>query len=106
MAEGNTFEQVIKERDRAQRESKRWSGTLLEYLEQIKSDPLMTKLAHARIYDLITATGARSIHDTDDPRKAVVQRRSQSRFTISLLTSSSGSSGRLRISCGISIRLR
>src|SRR3984885_11376079 len=67
MAEGNTFEQVIK-RDRAQRESKRWSGTLLEYLEQVKSDPLMTKLAHARIYDLITATGARSIHDTDDPR--------------------------------------
>jgi serine protein kinase len=67
MAEGNTFEQVIK-RDRAERESKRWTGTLLEYLEQVKSDPLMTKLAHARIYDLITATGTRSIHDTDDPR--------------------------------------
>jgi serine protein kinase len=67
MAEVSTFEQVIK-RDRAERESKRWSGTLLAYLEQIKSDPLMTKLAHARIYDLITATGTRSIHDTDDPR--------------------------------------
>jgi serine protein kinase len=67
MAEVSTFDQVIK-RDRAERESKRWSGTLLAYLEQIKSDPLMTKLAHARIYDLITATGTRSIHDTDDPR--------------------------------------
>ena len=67
MAELNTFEQVIK-RDRAQRESKQWRGTLLEYLEQVKADPLMTKLAHARIYDLITASGTRSIHDTDDPR--------------------------------------
>jgi len=67
MAELNAFEQVIK-RDRAERESKQWRGTLLEYLEQVKADPLMTKLAHARIYDLITATGTRSIHDTDDPR--------------------------------------
>src|SRR5271167_2139766 len=67
MAETSSFEQVIK-RDRAARESKQWRGTLLEYLEQVKADPLMTKLAHARIYDLITATGTRSIHDTDDPR--------------------------------------
>src|ERR1700733_7455627 len=67
MAEGNTFEQVIK-RDRAERESKQWTGNLLEYLERLKSDPFTTKLAHARIYDLITATGTPSIHDTDDPR--------------------------------------
>jgi serine protein kinase len=67
MAEVNAFEQVIK-RDRAERESKQWSGTLLEYLERIKSDPFTTKLAHARIYDLINATGTRPIHDTDDPR--------------------------------------
>ncbi len=67
MAELNNFEQLIKS-DRAARESKQWRGTLLEYLELVKTDPLMTKLSHARIYDMITAQGTRSIHETDDPR--------------------------------------
>src|ERR1700680_342131 len=67
MAETSSFEQVIK-RDRAARESKQWRGTLLEYLEIVKSNPLMTKLSHARIYDMIIIQGTRNIHDTDDPR--------------------------------------
>jgi serine protein kinase len=67
MAEANTFEQVIK-RDRAERESKQWRGTLLEYLELVKTDPLITKMSHARIYDMIISTGQRNIHDTDDSR--------------------------------------
>jgi serine protein kinase len=67
MAEVNTFEQVIKA-DRAARESKQWRGTLLDYLELVKGDPTVTKMSHARIYDMIIATGLRSIHETDDPR--------------------------------------
>jgi len=67
MADLNHFERVIKE-DRAARESKQWRGTLLEYLELVKSDPIMTKLAHARIYDLIISLGLHPLHDTDDPR--------------------------------------
>jgi len=67
MAETSNFEQVIK-RDRAARESKQWRGTLLEYLEIVKANPLMTKLSHARIYDMIITQGTRNIHDTDDPR--------------------------------------
>ena len=67
MADLNTFERVIKE-DRAARESKQWRGTLLEYLELVKADPMMTKLAHARIYDLIISLGARALSDTDDSR--------------------------------------
>lgn len=67
MADLNHFERVIKE-DRAARESKQWRGTLLEYLELVKSDPVMTKLAHARIYDLIISLGLHPLHDTDDPR--------------------------------------
>src|SRR5271154_6081350 len=67
MADLNNFERVIKE-DRAARESKQWRGTLLEYLEIVKSNPLMTKLSHARIYDMIITQGTRNIHDTDDPR--------------------------------------
>ena len=64
---GNAFERVIKT-DRAARESKQWRGALLEYLERVKSDPLATKLSHARIYDLIISSGMRDIHDSDDPR--------------------------------------
>ncbi|MBV8360769.1 MAG: serine protein kinase [Deltaproteobacteria bacterium] len=67
MAEVNTFEQVIKA-DRAAREAKQWRGTLLDYLELVKGDPAISKMSHARIYDMIIATGLRSIHDTDDPR--------------------------------------
>jgi serine protein kinase len=67
MAETLTFEQVIK-RDRAERESKQWRGTLLDYLEMVRSDPTVAKMAHARIYDMIMVTGTRNIHESDDPR--------------------------------------
>ena len=66
MADSN-FEQVIK-KDRAARESTRWKGTLLEYLEVVKKDPVVTKLSHARIYDMIITVGIRNLQDTDDPR--------------------------------------
>src|SRR6516162_8787217 len=67
MTDGNPFERVIRE-DRAARESKQWRGTFLEYLEKVKADPTLTKLAHARIYDLIMSVGIRDIHATDDAR--------------------------------------
>jgi serine protein kinase len=66
MADSN-FEQVIK-KDRAARESTRWKGTLLDYLEVVKKDPIVTKLSHARIYDMIISVGIRNLQDTDDPR--------------------------------------
>ncbi|HKD67717.1 MAG TPA: hypothetical protein VKB84_12805 [Candidatus Binataceae bacterium] len=67
MVDVNAFERVIKE-DRAMRASKQWRGTLLDYLDRVKSDPLGTKLAHARIYDLIITTGLHDIQESDDPR--------------------------------------
>jgi serine protein kinase len=67
MAESSKFEQVIK-RDRAARESKVWRGALLDYLELVKSDPMITKMSHARIYDMIISMGTRTITDTDDQR--------------------------------------
>jgi serine protein kinase len=66
MADSN-FEQVIK-KDRAARESTRWKGTLLEYLDVVKADPIITKLSHARIYDMIMSVGMRNLQETDDPR--------------------------------------
>ena len=67
MAETLTFEQVIK-RDRAERESKQWRGTLLDYLEVVRADPTVAKMSHARIYDMMMSPGMHSIQDTDDPR--------------------------------------
>src|SRR5215510_3898774 len=61
------FEKLIKD-DRASRESKAWRGTLLDYLEQVKDDPTLTKLAHSRFYDMITASGMYSITESDDSR--------------------------------------
>jgi serine protein kinase len=67
MAENNHFERVIKQ-DRAAREAEKWSGNLLAYLELVKADPTITKLSHARIYDMIMSSGAKSIQESDDPR--------------------------------------
>src|SRR5215813_1172695 len=61
-----SFEQLIKE-DRATRDSKKWRGSLLEYLELVRADPSITKLAHARVYGMITRSGSREILETDEP---------------------------------------
>ena len=63
----NTFEKLIRD-DRANRESKAWRGTLIDYLEQVKEDPTLTKLAHGRFYDMITAQGMYDITESDDSR--------------------------------------
>jgi serine protein kinase len=65
--ERSTFAQLIQD-DRASRESKEWRGTLLDYLEKVKEDPTITKLAHSRFYDMITAAGMYNIIEADDPR--------------------------------------
>jgi len=61
------FEKLIKN-DRANRESKAWRGTLIDYLEKVKEDPGMTRLAHSRIYDMIVSHGMSDITESDDPR--------------------------------------
>jgi serine protein kinase len=63
----NEFEKLIKD-DRANRESKAWRGTLIDYLEKVKEDPGMTRLAHSRIYDMIVSHGMSDITESDDPR--------------------------------------
>ena len=63
----SVFEKLIKD-DRAVREQKAWRGTFLEYLERVREDPTLPKLAHSRIYDIIIKMGTVDVHDTDDPR--------------------------------------
>src|SRR5436309_14555436 len=62
-----SFEQLIKE-DRAARESKVWRGPFLEYLDVVREDPSMPKLAHARIFDNIMRIGTQDIQESDDSR--------------------------------------
>src|ERR1051326_4014224 len=62
-----SFEQLIKE-DRAARESKSWRGPFLEYLDLVRDDPSVPKLAHARIFDNIMRVGTQDIQESDDAR--------------------------------------
>src|SRR5262249_48502659 len=62
-----SFEQIIKG-DRAARESKHWRGTFLEYLELVRADSTVPKLAHARNYEMIMRAGTHDLLDSDDPR--------------------------------------
>ncbi|MBI2987317.1 MAG: serine protein kinase [Deltaproteobacteria bacterium] len=57
---------ILKDRDLHQ--AKSWRGSLLGYLEKVKEDSSLAKLAHARVYDIILKAGVREIQETDDPR--------------------------------------
>lgn len=65
MASKDTFARIIQE-DRAAHESKTWKGSFLDYLEKVREDPTIPKLAHARLYDLIVRSGSEDIQSTDD----------------------------------------
>ncbi len=65
--DSRSFETLIKE-DRAARESKHWRGTFLEYLELVRNDSAVSKLAHARTFDMMVRAGTHELLDSDDPR--------------------------------------
>lgn len=65
MASKDTFARIIQE-DRAAHETKSWKGSFLDYLEKVREDPTIPKLAHARLYDLIIRAGSEDLHSTDD----------------------------------------
>jgi len=65
MASKDTFARIIQE-DRAAHETKSWKGSFLDYLEKVREDPTIPKLAHARLYDLIIRSGSEDIQSTDD----------------------------------------
>jgi len=67
MDHNKEFETLIR-KDRDLHQAKSWKGNLLGYLEKVKEDPSITKLAHARIYDIVLKPGVREIQETDDPR--------------------------------------
>ena len=66
MDKNTEFEQLIK-KDRDLHKTRSWRGNLLGYVEKVKADPAVTKLAHARMYDVVMKPGVRDIHEKHDP---------------------------------------
>ena len=54
--------------DRAKKQSKHWKGNVLEYLDKVKEDPHIAKLAHARVCDVIMKVGSKDITETEDAK--------------------------------------
>ena len=62
-----TFAELI-EKDRAEQGSSEWRGTFLDYLDKVKKDPSITKLAHARMYGGVMQKGVIDITESGDPK--------------------------------------
>ena len=67
MANGSSIFAEVIQNDRANRESKEWRGTLLDYLEKVKDDPTLTMLSHTRMYNMLMRDGTSNLLDSDDP---------------------------------------
>jgi len=61
-----TFEEIIKS-DHIHSANSDWTGTFLDYLEQVKADPGVCALAHLRAYDTIIDHGVRDIREGEIP---------------------------------------
>lgn len=66
MVEANRFKELINQ-DRVDHRSRSWQGKLLDYLDKIKADTSIAKLAHARLYDIIVKAGVRDLKESTDP---------------------------------------
>lgn len=63
----NDFQRLIDE-DRETRKKSSWKGNMLEYLEQVRETPALHKLAHKRLFDMITDRGVVEVDLEQDPR--------------------------------------
>src|SRR3989304_2029406 len=63
----SSFAKLI-EKDSATGQSKEWRGSLIDYLEKLREDPIMCKLSHARIYDMVGGEGVSDIGESEDQR--------------------------------------
>lgn len=56
------------EKDREERTKQAWAGSCLEYLELVRDNPDIAKLAHKRLYDMIIEKGVQEVELDSDPR--------------------------------------
>lgn len=55
-------------KDRETRKEEEWSGTFLDYLEMVKKDRTIPRLAHERIYDLLRSAGFMTVEQEGNPK--------------------------------------
>lgn len=65
-SQGNEFEKLIQEERKARR-GVQWKGTFLEYLQKLREDVNLAKLAHARLSDVVMTAGQEDLQGTKDP---------------------------------------
>jgi len=58
------FQQLIAQ-DRKERSKKQFEGTFVQYLNLVKNDPKIARLAHAHLYSIITQPGIKKMDDTE-----------------------------------------
>ncbi len=61
------FKKLIRE-DRETRTKSSWKGSALEYLDLVRANPDLAKLAHKRIFDMMAAAGVAEVNLDEDPR--------------------------------------
>lgn len=61
------FKEMIQS-DREKHNKKKFQGTFLDYLELVKENPDIAKLAHKRMYDIILNQGFEILKPEDNPR--------------------------------------
>jgi serine protein kinase len=61
------FRKLIEE-DRETRKKSSWKGTMIEYLELVRENPSIHKLAHKRLYDMISDQGMVEVDLEQNPR--------------------------------------
>ena len=61
------FKEFI-ENDRENRNKQKFEGTFLDYLEIVKQNPHIAKLAHERMHDIILSKGVEILKADENPR--------------------------------------
>lgn len=59
-----TFAQIIA-RDRAESPGEAWHGRFIDYLDRVRQDPGLARLAHARLYDIVMRPGVGDLDCAD-----------------------------------------
>ncbi len=67
MSEKKTRIEQLIAADREVRRDHGWEGTFLEYLERVRTDPTIPRLAHERLHGVIAEAGHTHIRDSEDP---------------------------------------
>ncbi len=56
------------ESDRETARDTGWQGTFLDYLEKVRENPSLARLAHERLWDVVVGEGVTDIREEGDPR--------------------------------------